>query len=78
MNTTTCKPNEVVSAELALVGLGGAVRNWIQNGVATAFGWWDRARQRHHLLQLDDRLLKDVGLTRAGVEREVAKPFWKC
>ncbi len=78
MNTTTCKPDEVVSAELALVGLGGAVRNWIQNGVATAFGWWDRARQRHHLLQLDDRLLKDVGLTRAGVEREAAKPFWKC
>lgn len=78
MNTTTCKPDEVVSAELALVGLGGAVRNWIQNGVATAFGWWDRARQRHHLLQLDDRLLRDVGLTRAGVEREAAKPFWKC
>ncbi len=78
MNTTTCKPDEVVSAELALVGLGGAVRNWIQNGVATALGWWDRARQRHHLLQLDDRLLKDVGLTRAGVEREAAKPFWKC
>ncbi len=78
MNTTTCKPNEVVSAELALVGLGGVARNWIQNSVAIDFGWWDRARQRHHLLQLDDRLLKDVGLTRAGVEREVAKPFWKC
>ncbi len=78
MNTTTCKPNEVVSAELALVGLGGVARDWIQNGVAIAFGWWDRARQRHYLLQLDDRLLKDVGLTRAGVEREAAKPFWKC
>ncbi|TDJ66959.1 MAG: DUF1127 domain-containing protein [Proteobacteria bacterium] len=78
MNTTTCKANEVVSVEFALVGLGGVARNWIQNGVVTAFGWWDRARQRHHLLQLDDRLLKDVGLTRAGVEREAAKPFWQC
>ena len=78
MNTITCKPNEVVSAELALVGPGGVARNWIQNGVVIAFGGWDRARQRHHLLQLDDRLLKDVGLTRADVEREAAKPFWKC
>jgi uncharacterized protein YjiS (DUF1127 family) len=78
MNTTTCKPNEVVWTELALVGLGGVARNWIQNGVTIALGWWDRARQRHHLLQLDDRLLKDVGLTRADVEGEAAKPFWKC
>ncbi|MFQ5545373.1 MAG: DUF1127 domain-containing protein [Acidiferrobacterales bacterium] len=78
MNTTTCKPNEVASAEIALTGLGGVARTWIQNGVAIALGWWDRTRQRQHLLQLDDRLLKDVGLTRADVERETAKPFWKC
>ncbi|MDH3669797.1 MAG: DUF1127 domain-containing protein [Gammaproteobacteria bacterium] len=77
MNTATCKPDHVTSAERALGGFGDMARNWIQNGVAITLGWWDRARQRHHLLQLDDRLLKDVGLTRAEVEREAAKPFWK-
>ncbi|MBX6321735.1 MAG: DUF1127 domain-containing protein [Rhodospirillaceae bacterium] len=37
----------------------------------------ERARQRHALQSLDDRMLKDIGLTRADVEREVRKPFWR-
>lgn len=40
------------------------------------FAWQERANQRHCLAQLDDRLLRDVGLDRIDVEREVAKPFW--
>ena len=77
MNTTSCKPNSVVAADLVSIGIGGLARNWAQTGVAIAWQWWDRAWQRHHLLQLDDHLLKDIGLTRGDVEREAAKPFWK-
>lgn len=36
----------------------------------------EHARQRHALLRLDDRLLRDVGLTRAEVEAEAGRPFW--
>jgi uncharacterized protein YjiS (DUF1127 family) len=39
--------------------------------------WQDRSRQRHHLESLDDYMLKDIGLSRADAEREVAKPFWR-
>ena len=39
--------------------------------------WQDRARQRHHLLQLDDRLLRDIGLTRSDVAFESAKLPWQ-
>ena len=39
--------------------------------------WFDRARQRRHLHALDDRMLKDIGLTRADVEFEARKHFWR-
>jgi uncharacterized protein YjiS (DUF1127 family) len=43
-----------------------------------AYGWRDRSRQRRTLMRLDDHLLHDIGLSRSDVEREAAKPFWRC
>jgi|ADGO01.1.fsa_nt_gi uncharacterized protein YjiS (DUF1127 family) len=37
----------------------------------------ERYRQRRALSAMDDRLLRDMGLTRADVEQETAKPFWR-
>ncbi|WP_459853045.1 DUF1127 domain-containing protein [Dongia sp. agr-C8] len=37
----------------------------------------ERRRQRLALARLDDRMLRDIGLTSADVEGEVSKPFWK-
>lgn len=37
----------------------------------------ERRRQRLALARLDDRMLRDIGLTTADVEGEVTKPFWK-
>lgn len=39
--------------------------------------WYLRRQQRFDLAALDDRGLKDVGLSRADVAREVDKPFWR-
>jgi uncharacterized protein YjiS (DUF1127 family) len=39
--------------------------------------WHERSRQRRQLLSLDDRLLKDIGISRVDAEREAGKPFWK-
>jgi uncharacterized protein YjiS (DUF1127 family) len=36
-----------------------------------------KARQRGILLELDDRLLQDIGVTREEARREARKPFWK-
>ena len=39
--------------------------------------WFERVRQRRQLGELSDHMLKDIGLSRADVESEIAKPFWR-
>ncbi len=38
--------------------------------------WHELAQQRRRLLSLDDRMLKDIGITRAEAMREGMRPFW--
>jgi uncharacterized protein YjiS (DUF1127 family) len=40
-------------------------------------GWISIYRSRQALAQLDDRLLRDIGVTRYDAAREAAKPFWR-
>ncbi|RUX23549.1 DUF1127 domain-containing protein [Mesorhizobium sp. M7A.F.Ca.US.011.01.1.1] len=39
--------------------------------------WYDRHLQRLDLAEIDDHLLRDLGLTRQDVRRECAKSFWQ-
>lgn len=53
-------------------------------GIPSPFGWMrvlkqmhDRWRQRQALLDLDDRLLDDIGITREQAARHAGKSFWR-
>lgn len=37
----------------------------------------ERCRQRRQLLEMDDRQLKDIGITREQAEQEGRKPLWE-
>ncbi len=37
---------------------------------------YDRQQQRRLLLELDERILADIGVTREQAEAEGRKPFW--
>lgn len=39
--------------------------------------WQERARQRRQLAQLDDRMLRDIGVGHADAYRESQKWFWQ-
>jgi len=39
--------------------------------------WSTRISDRRELANMSDRLLKDIGLTRADVYEEIKKPFWR-
>jgi uncharacterized protein YjiS (DUF1127 family) len=49
----------------------------LTNLVSKVVQWQERARSRHLLRQLDDRMLRDVGLSRCDVNRECTKHFWQ-
>ncbi len=39
--------------------------------------WQERESQRRQLMQMDARLLKDIGVSRAQARAEFDKPFWR-
>ena len=40
--------------------------------------WYRRASQRRQLRELDERLLRDIGISRADAWREGRKRFWEA
>jgi uncharacterized protein YjiS (DUF1127 family) len=51
----------------------------LARGVPSTLALWAaRARQRRELLELDDRLLRDIDVSRTDAEREARKPFWRA
>lgn len=53
-------------------------RRTLANLIALYKEWRIRARGRADLAALDDRQLRDIGLTRCDVGREISKPFWRA
>jgi uncharacterized protein YjiS (DUF1127 family) len=49
-----------------LSGVGAALREWRR-----------RKNGRREAARLDERMLRDIGLTRFDVEYEINKPFWR-
>lgn len=39
--------------------------------------WQERVKQRRQLAALGDRMLRDIGVSTADVERETRKWFWQ-
>ena len=58
--------------------VGPRARAALSSMVEAVLEWQERGRQRQMLGRLDDRLLRDVGLTRSDVEQRRAKSFWQA
>src|SRR5262245_20037225 len=50
---------------------------WTAAAVSLLWRWHELASQRRALLALDERMLKDIGISRAEAEREASRPFWQ-
>ena len=40
--------------------------------------WQNRIRERDELAALDDRMLRDIGISKYDVLQTVNKPFWRA
>lgn len=61
---------------MTVARLGGVIARF-RAMLDLLFKWQGRARQRRELMQRSDRLLEDIGISRADARREASKPFWR-
>ncbi|TFH47887.1 MAG: DUF1127 domain-containing protein [Lysobacterales bacterium] len=54
-----------------------SVGNPIKRLFAAMVLWQQRDELHQHLLTMDERLLEDIGFSRAKARQEAAKPVWK-
>ena len=62
--------------ELVTARFWQIIRSLLARGLDALRTWQQRSRERCDLLSLSERLLRDIGLSRAAVEQEACKPFW--
>ena len=56
----------------------GQVVGPVVRGIEILLMWQRCANERHAMVHLDDKVLRDLGLSRSEVFRESRKPFWRA
>ena len=71
---------DTLSASLP-ADFSAALKRWVVKPVGRAMvrvlQWQERAQERQALERMDERMLKDMGLSKADVARETTKKFWQ-
>ena len=72
----TCN-HQATDLSQGIAGSALSARRLIKSTLRTLDFWIERARSRQALAELDERLLRDVGLTLAQARRESSMAFWQ-
>ena len=78
--STLSSVREIARAEASPFTFGRAMAllaGAVAVGVDTLMTRAELARSRRQLAELDERLLRDIGLDRATARFEAGKPFWE-
>ena len=74
-------PLDTTLARSTAPGVGVRVLRRSRNALNRVFAvlreWHRRSRDRAALAAFDDRMLRDIGITRVDALYEINKPFWR-
>lgn len=76
--TMFAKPHAATLAHRAAYAVRRLVVSVVVGLPDTLYTWQQRDRMRRELLDLDDRLLRDMGISRHDARREGRRPFWRA
>jgi uncharacterized protein YjiS (DUF1127 family) len=68
----------IQASRATLAGLTARPRPLLDRAIDLLLTWHDRSRQRRQLRSLSNHMLHDIGVSRADVEGEATKPFWRA
>lgn len=68
----------ILWASWFFAGLCRWIAKMLRDGVNHILTWQARIDERQFLQTLDDRMLSDMGVSRADITREVDKGFWQA
>jgi len=75
-HTIETKLGSATGAAAKFLGAFAKVRRLVSKALNKLVIWQERAEQRHILSELNDRMLKDIGVSTSDAYREARKPFW--
>ena len=71
--------NQTLGAnDLIRKGFVGSLASGATRAFDIVLQWQQRAVERHRMLGFSEHELKDIGISRADVEVEASKPFWRA
>lgn len=75
MKYELASPAQILPGTQAAVG---RATGFLASAFDAPFVWLERFQDRRRLVDLDDHMLRDIGLTRAQAEEAAARPFWRA
>jgi uncharacterized protein YjiS (DUF1127 family) len=77
LGTATGHRSRIAPRKVRRRALRLTLRQALSRIFATLRKWRRRSRERAELARLDERMLRDIGVTRGDVWDEINKPFWR-
>ena len=77
LGTTAGHRSRIAARKVRRRALRLTLRQALSRTLAMLREWRRRSRDRAELARFDERMLRDIGVTRGDVWNEINKPFWR-